>query len=215
VSEKKNNNLVCRGPNFGQGKCSKEFSITCWIWQANAILINLISIWSDSKLWLKRESDSSFLFENSNHVSNCKFDPLSNCSQLKFSLISIRNRIDQKQIKHVILNSFKYFWDKIWTPAYIKIIKILIYWLHITSIRIPGRYVFHRQFFVDEKKVIKLSMKKSNHEYFFHRQFFRVHRQILNFIDKYIFFSSTIVFFIDNSFFSSTNVILTLKVELP
>ena len=30
-----------------------------------------------------------------------------------------------------------------------------------------GRYVFHRQFFVDEKKVIKLSMKKNNHEYFF------------------------------------------------
>ena len=55
-----------------------------------------------------------------------------------------------------------------------------------------GRYVFHRQFFVDEKKVIKLSMKKNNHEYFFHRQFFSVHRQILNFIDKYIFFSSTI-----------------------
>ena len=139
MCQKKFNHLVCRGPNFSQGKYSKEFSITCWIWQANAILINLISIWSDSKLWLKRESDSSFLFENSNHVSNCKFDPLSNCSQLKFWLISIRNRIDQKQIKHVILNSFKYFWDKIWTPAYIKIIKILIYWLHITSIRIPHR----------------------------------------------------------------------------
>ena len=77
-----------RGSNFGPEKCLKEFMDQNF---------DLKQIQKTTEIAVSKRN-TPFLFNISNHVSNCNFGSLSNCLKSLFWSILNKNRVDQNWI---------------------------------------------------------------------------------------------------------------------